>query len=151
MLLVSVRAVGMTTAGVACARDVGWEQALAKVRAELAKSRGSPGKVAVSSVYLYEAIHLEDVPLVHSDWIAPWPPGGNPMARLNAARPAKLILTQFDFYRHYQWPLQQWLASGAVRSVHIENTARTLVPDASPRWQRVLQHISWAPVIITVE
>jgi hypothetical protein len=32
--------------------------------------------------------------------------------------------------------------------VHITNTARILPPEAYPSLRRVVQHISWAPVIV---
>jgi hypothetical protein len=72
------------------------------------------------------------------------------MDALRAAKPACLILTQFDYYRRYTH-LLAWLASsGDSASARVENLAHVLPPDASPRWQRVVQHVAWAPVIVTL-
>jgi len=36
-------------------------------------------------------------------------------------------------------------------TVRVENLARVRPPDASPRWQRVVQHVAWAPVMVTLD
>jgi hypothetical protein len=153
VLLVSVRAVGLTTLGVACAMDVSGPQARQLVASELARTP-ERATVAVSAAYLYDAWPQESrLKLLHCDWLGPLV-RNQPAAEFEnfvAARPTRLILTQFDYYRRYEAWLQQLQARPGVATVRVENLARVRPPDASPRWQRVVQHVSWAPVIVTLE
>jgi len=145
----SIRAVGMTTWGVACAADVSRAAALARVRAELETvPRGSI--VAASSAFLYEAARHKEIVWIHSDW-----PGktesGQPAPEwqaLLALKPAKLILTQFDYYRHYDSALARLKAHPELVEFRVVNTARVPAPDSIRSLQRVVQHVSWAPVIV---
>jgi len=66
-------------------------------------------------------------------------------------KPRKLLLTQFDYYRHFVGPVAQLRGMPKVVSVVVKDSAHTPPPDASNRWQRVVQHISWAPVIVELE
>jgi len=68
-----------------------------------------------------------------------------------AARPARMILTAFDRYRFYGEALPELQTRTNVVEVRIESTGRVPVPDASPRLQRVLQHIAWAPVLVELK
>ncbi len=153
VLLTSTRALGLTTVGVACARDVSRSQALAKVNRELAATPTSAA-IAVSAAYLYDAWPEEGrLKLIHSDWLGP-AMKGQPNAEVDALRavkPTRLILTQFDYYRRYVRVLAQLQSTAGAVSVRVENLARVRPPDASPRWQRVVQHVSWAPVIVMLE
>ncbi len=149
VLLVSVRAIGLTTVGVACARDVDYAAARSAVARELA-ALPEDTVVGVSAAYLYDAWpEARRLRLIHSDWFGParkdQPHAA--MDALRAAKPACLILTQFDYYRRYSHLLA---SSGDSVSARVENLAHVLPPDASPRWQRVVQHVAWAPVIVTL-
>lgn len=153
VLLASTRAIGLTTIGWICARDVSRGEALTAVARELAVTpNGSP--VAVSAAYLYDAWpEARRLQLLHSDWLGP-AVKGEPNAEVDALRavkPARLILTQFDYHRRYARVLGQLQSASSQVGVRVENLARVRPPDASPRWQRVVQHVSWAPVLVTLE
>lgn len=143
----AVRAVGMSTWGVACAADVSHGQAIQQVRASL--DRTPPGAmVAVSAAFLYEAARHKDLRAIHSDWLAPGRHTEHLINLVIKHRPAKLILTEFDYYRHYEAPVRQLQTLNQQVEVKISDAARIPVPDASRRLQKVVQHISWSPVIV---
>jgi hypothetical protein len=153
VLLVSVRAVGMATWGVACSLDVNQGAAGQLVRAELDRAPlGST--VVMSSAYLYEAMKHPGRMYLHEDWIHANRPD-DPSVKLNgdtvallSLKPAALILTQFDYYRRYQIPLAQLGAMPDRVAFRITNTARLPSPDSHPHFQQVVQHVSWAPVLV---
>ena len=62
----------------------------------------------------------------------------------------KLVLTQFDYYRRYKLILAGLQASQVPVEITVENTARVRSPDSYERFQQVVQHISWAPVVVTL-
>jgi hypothetical protein len=106
----------------------------------------------LSSAYLYEAARHKELRWIHSDWMAP-APRHRPSADwegLLALRPARLILTQFDYYRRYQPLLAQLKTRPGLAQVEIVNSARLPAPDSIRPLQKVVQHISWAPVVVTV-
>lgn len=145
----STRAVGMSTWGLACASDVSYAQAVNRVDEELAKLPAG-SKVVVSSAFLYEASKHGDLTLIHSDWLHPakLSPPVTDWAALAALKPPKLILTEFDYYRQYEAILKHLTNEPASSGIQVTNTAKISPPDAYPRLQRVVQHISWAPVIV---
>jgi len=67
-----------------------------------------------------------------------------------AHRPTRMILTQFDYYRRYRAVVEQVRSNPAVAEIVVENTARVRSPDSYPAMQKVVQHISWAPVIVKI-
>ncbi|MCX7722600.1 MAG: hypothetical protein N2379_06005 [Verrucomicrobiae bacterium] len=148
-LIGSIRALGMSTWGVACAADVSYSEALRIVRAELAETH-PPGPVVVSSAYLYEAARRPELICVHSDWAGKFVKGtpNQEVSWLFELRPQKLILTQFDYYRRYRPAIEVLAAQRGGAQVRFINAARLRTPDSYPRWQRVVQHVSWAPVVI---
>ena len=156
-LLVAVRAMGLTTWGVACAWDVNEAAALQIVRADLDKLPPQ-ATVVMSSAYLYEAMKHPGLTCLHEDWTHPNRPDadaggltGDAVALLKL-KPAALILTQFDYYRRYCDPKADTLTQlrGLPDRVTFKTTnyARVPVPDASPRFRQVVQHVAWAPVIV---
>ena len=147
----SIRAVGMTTWGVACAVDAGYPSALRRVRQELTGC--APGNTAVlSSAYLYEAARHNELRWVHSDWMEPAQRGrpSDDWQGLLALKPARLILTQFDYYRRYLPLVERLKTQPALAQLQIINTAKLPAPDSFPSLRRVLQHLSWAPVVVTI-
>ena len=154
ILLVSIRAIGMCTWGVACSRDVSYANAMELVRTQLDKT--APGLTEVmSTAFLYEAMKYPKLRLIHEDWThrADEKTGdrnGDTLALIRL-KPSALILTQFDFYRSYQKRLAELRAMPGVVNIKITNTARLPAPDSFPRFQQVVQHISWAPVIVEFE
>lgn len=149
-LLSSLRALGMSTWGVVCTADVGYTRALEHVRRALGEA--APGEtVAVSAAYLYEAVRHGHVRVVHSDWLAAPSRGLSRADAVVAARPARMILTPFDRHRFYGEALPELQARTNAVELRFTEAGRVPVPDASPRLQRVLQHISWAPVIVELK
>lgn len=148
-LLTSIRAIGMTTWGIACAHDVSCTAALRRIDTELNGVR--PGQtVVLSSAYLYEAARRGDLRWIHSDWLGP-AKTGNPNAdrdALLAVKPTRLILTQFDYYRRYKSVLASLKTQMPSVEFEVSNLARVPAPDSLPSFRRVVQHISWAPVIV---
>jgi hypothetical protein len=151
MLVNSTRIIGMSTWGLVCAADINCAEANEMVRQEL--SVMDDGRAAVvSSAYLYEAVIQTNLTVIHSDW-----PGVPVEGRLPSdheallrLKPQKLILTQFDYWRRYQPTVERLVGSRAIESLWVDDTAGVPVPDAMPT-QKLVQHISWAPVIVTIE
>ncbi len=151
-VLVSVRAVGMTTWGLACGADVGYSRAIQIVSADL--NHAPPGAtIVLSSAFLYEAARHPQVRALHEAWLAP-PRRGHPEdlpGALPRLKPAELILTQFDYYRRYQPVVEGLQAGGKLASIEILNAAHTPPPDAFASFQKIVQHVSWAPVVVRLE
>ncbi len=148
MLAGSVRAIGMSTWGLACAQDVSYWKAIDRVRHELDKD--APGSVVVvSSAFLYEAARHDGIKAIHSDWLKPaHDPANHTAEGLIADKPAQLILTQFDYYRRFEALLTEAKSDPALADVKVENLATVRPPDAIKSLRQVIQHISWAPVIV---
>jgi len=148
--LVSIRAVGMTTWGAACAWKNNCGRTQAVLRAELAPFTQTNLPVLVSSAYLYSAAEFGVRRYVYSDWYfnhAAWTNDAeiNALARL---KPAKLVLTQFDYYRVFVLVLERLRQHPELVEFTVRNQAAVRTPDSFPSLQRVVQHISWAPVIV---
>jgi hypothetical protein len=150
-LVGSLRAIGMTTWGLACAADMGHQAAVRRVRLELDNlKKPETGKVVLSAAYLYEAARHTEPRWFHSDWLGkadPAEPDAD-LERLMALKPEKLILTQYDFYRRYEAVIEQLMARTDLVEIQVVNTASVPAPDSIKPLQRVVQHISWAPVIV---
>jgi hypothetical protein len=147
----SIRAIGMTTWGIACARDVSQRSAIHRVRAEVQRI-GKDQAAVFSGAYLHEAAPYADFRWIHSDWLAPAKKGENDFDRkaLIRVKPVKLLLTQFDYYRRYQPVLESLKSQPDIVAVEIIDTARVPPPDSIKSLQRVVQHISWAPIIVNL-
>ncbi len=147
VMVVSVRAMGMTTWGVLCARDVSRAEALQQVNEEL-DAVADGGKVFVSAAYLYETASRTNLTWIHSDWPAPAVSDRWELHALESLQPKKLLLTQFDYYRRYEVVVAQFRRQRGDVEVRIDNFARVQPPDAIPATQKFVQHISWAPVVV---
>jgi len=146
-LLVSVRAIGLTTWGVACARDVSYATARSELDRQL-DAAPPASTLFVSAAFLYEAAQRTNVTWLHSDWPAPASGPNWERQALENLKPAKLILTQFDYYRRYETVLTDLQRTHPALVVHTSNLAQVQPPDASPRLRKVVQHVSWAPVVV---
>jgi len=147
--LAAIRAIGMSTWGVACAADVSYGAAMQRVRAEL-HAAPPESKILLSSAYLYEAARYTNGYWIHEDYPTP-PKSGETFAdSLRRLRANKLVLTQFDYYRRYAEVLQELREGGPPVEIAITNTAHLRSPDSYPRLRQVVQHISWAPVIVSL-
>ena len=147
----SIRAIGQTTWGVACAADLNHLEAMRIVRQELETAPSSP-PVICSAAYLYEAARHKNLRAIHSDWLGPTARGAtftysNALVQL---KPQILILTQFDYYRRYESILAEFRREPELVEIKIRNTAGLPPPDAFSATQKVVQHVSWAPVIVTL-
>jgi hypothetical protein len=150
-LVTGVRALGMGTWGVLCARDVGYANALTRLNSELDQTH-SGQTVIVSAAYLYETAKRTNLFWVHSDWPAvPRAEAGWEAQAILKLKPAKIIVTQFDYYRRYAQVFGDLNRSAELAAVQVSDTARVPPPDAFPKWQRVIQHVSWAPVIVDLK
>ncbi len=146
-LVTGVRAIGMTTWGVLCAHDMSYAQAASRVRAEV-DALPSGSTVIASAAYLYDLANRTNITWIHNDW--PAPPGGREMWEYHAfagLRPRLIIVTQFDFYRRYGAIFEQLKSHPDLASLRVTNTAGVRAPDSFPQMQRIVQHVSWAPVI----
>jgi hypothetical protein len=150
VLLVSVRAIGMTTWGALCAWKNSYQSTQATLRAELEPFTISKQPVLISSSFLYCAAALGVKNPVHCDWYfdhSHWTNNAQ-MIALARCQPPKLVLNQFDYYRSFIGPLADLRQHPELVEIRVRNLAKTPVPDAIPALQRVVQHISWAPVIV---
>ena len=150
VLLVSVRALGMTTWGTACAWKNSYQSAQAVLRVELEPFAKSDQPVLISSAYLYCAADLGLKHPIHCDWYfdhANWTNQAE-LAALIRYQPPKLLLTQFDYYRSFTSPLAALRQHPELAEIQVRNLAGVRPPDAIPLLQRVVQHLSWAPVIV---
>lgn len=142
--LVSIRAIGLTTWGVACARDVSRTDAINRVR-QAAANMPAGEEVLVSAAYLYEFPRSGGVVARHADWVGGFGEGPG------ALRPRLLVLTAYDFHRRYQESIMALAARGKVRIVSVAHDVRVPPPERFPEIRRVVQHLSWAPVIVQLE
>jgi len=146
--LAAIRAIGMSTWGVACAADVSYGAAMQRVRTEL-HAAPPEAKILLSSAYLYEAARYTNGFWIHEDYPTP-PKSGETFAdSLRRLRVNRLVLTQFDYYRRYELVLEELRQGGPPVEIAITNTARVRSPDSYPRLRQVVQHVSWAPVIVS--
>ncbi len=153
VLLVSVRAVGMTTWGAACAWKNSHRSAQAIVQTELEPYTTSERPVLVSSAFLYQATGMGVKNAINSDWYfdhAHWVTNTE-MDALIQLQPRKMVLTQFDFYRGLEVPVSQLQQHPGLVEIRVRNLAVFPVPDACRSLQRVVQNISWAPVIVDLD
>lgn len=149
-LVTGIRAIGLTTWGVACARDMSREKSLNVVRAAV-DPLPAGSTVVASSAYLYELASRTNIAWVHNDW--PAVPGdtgweAQAVARMRAER---IIVTQFDYYRRYRVIIEHLRSYTNLVSLNVTNTASVQPPDASPKFMRVIQHVSWAPVVVELK
>jgi len=150
--LASIRAAGLTTWGAACALNDGCRTSIARVETEL--QHCSPGStVILSSPYLYQAARHPDLRWIHCDWMAPADRHRTDIdwQGLNQLKPARIILTQFDFYRRFQPLLEELKQHPSLARFTVVNTATLRTPDSMASLQKVVQHISWAPIVVTIQ
>ena len=147
--LAAIRAIGMSTWGLACAADVSYGTAMERVRAEL-RAVPPEAKIILSSAYLYEAARYTNGFWIHEDYPAAPKSGESFADSIRRLRVHGLILTQFDYYRRYEPVLAELRESRSPVGITVVDMARVRSPDSYPRLRQVLQHISWAPVIVTL-
>ena len=147
--LVSIRAIGLATWGVACSVANSAASVDRQVAREL-EAMPAHATAVLSTAYLYEADRHTSANSIHEDY-APLREEGEDYARsLRRLHATKLVLTQFDYYRRYQRVLEELRATGGVQ-ITVTNLARVRAPDSYPHLQKILQHVSWAPVIVDLE
>ena len=134
-----------------CARDVSHADALKRLNSELDQIADGQ-TVIVSAAYLYETAKRTNLAWIHSDW--PDAPRAEPGWEYDAfvkLKPARIIVTQFDYYRRFGRVIEELKNCPELATLHVTNTVRVAPPDAYPNWQRVIQHVSWAPVIVDLK
>ena len=153
VLLVSVRAMGLTTWGVACAAKNSYPQTHEVLLREFAPFAKTNTAVIMSSAYLYTALEANVQNPIHSDWFfdrANWTNNAD-LNGLVAAQPGKLVLVQFDYYRAFAPLLERLSREQPQVKITVRDLALVRTPDSIPSLQRVVQHISWAPVIVDLD
>jgi hypothetical protein len=148
--LVSVRAIGMSTWGILCARDVTYSRAHQELNRAL-DAAPSERPVIISAAFLYETAKRSNLNWIHSDWPTRSVVNDWELRAIERLQPSLLVLTQFDYYRRYEPVIAQLRRERGDVEVRIHNLARVQAPDAEPKFRKVVQHISWAPVIIQIE
>jgi hypothetical protein len=154
VLLLSIRAIGMTTWGAACAWKNSYWQSQKILRTELEPYTKSPAPVILSSAFCYGALELGVERPIHSDWYydrASGPVDTTGYQAFLKLRPGKLVLTQFDYYRGFTDLITRLQQSPELVTVRVQDFAAVRPPDAIPSLSRVVQHISWAPVVVDLE
>jgi len=123
------------------------------VQTELEPYTKTEKPVLVSSAFLYQASGMGVKNAINSDWYfdhAHWVTNAE-IDALIQLQPRKMVLTQFDFYRGVSAPVSQLQQRPDLVEVRVRNFAAFPVPDASHSLQRVVQNISWAPVIVDLD
>jgi hypothetical protein len=149
VLIIAVRGFGMTIWGLMCSSDMDQKTAINIVRAQTA-SLPAHSTVVASSAYLYEVARRADTRFIHADWVGlkdEWTPGYG-IKELGALRPERLILTQFDFYRRYDQVLAELRSETNLVLITVHNRSAATVPDSIFGMRRLVQHVSWNPVVI---
>ncbi|MGC9944089.1 MAG: hypothetical protein ABSE48_19855 [Verrucomicrobiota bacterium] len=153
VLLVGVRAVGMTTWGAACAWNNSYWQTRKELRVELAPFVNSDAPVVISSAYLYSSLAFGVKHPIHADWY--FDRGVNARDQdfqgMKKLRPPKLVLTQFDYYRGFGDVLNKLRQHPELVAVTVRDETKVRTPDSIPSMQRILQNISWAPIIVDLD
>lgn len=150
-VLVSLRAIGMTLWGLACASDLSYADAVKIVRKEIDEM---PPKsvVVVSSPFFYETARRSELILIHADWLGLT--NGkveNPSCdKIVELKPAKLLLVTFDRYRRYDEVIKQLRIRPEIHSLSVINVANRPPPDSFPIIRRLFQNVSWSPVIVNI-
>jgi hypothetical protein len=153
VILISVRAVGMTTWGAACAWKNSYPRTHETLRAEFAPFATNGAAVVVSSAFLYSALEFNVKNPIHSDWYfdrANWTNNAD-LDGLIRLQPQKLVLVQFDYYRAFLPLLQRLRQRPGLVKIRVRDFASVPTPDSVPSLQRVVQHISWAPVVVDLD
>lgn len=151
--LVSIRAVGLTTWGSVCAVKNSYASSRALLERELAPLTQTNAPVVLSTAYIYEALRAGVKNPIQYDWYydkLDWSKDAE-IRGLVALRPRQIILVQFDYYRAFAPMLERLKARPELASLRVRDTSKLTVPDSIPKLERVLQHISWAPVIVDLE
>lgn len=153
VVLVSVRAIGMTTWGAACAVKNSYWRTQETLHSELQPFTKTNTPVLVSSAYLYSAAEFKVGNAIDCGWYfdhAHWMNNAE-MNALIRLKPAKLVVTQFDYYRSFAPLVEELRARPELVAVTVRDQAAVPTPDSIPPLRRVVQHISWAPVIVDLD
>ena len=153
VLLVSIRAVGLTTWGAACAAKNSYAQTHEILLHEFAPFAKTNTAVIMSSAYLYAALEANVQNPIHSDWFfdrANWTNNAD-LNGLIVAQPRKLVLVQFDYYRAFAPLLERLAREQPAVKIAVRDLAVVRTPDSIASLQRIVQHISWAPVIVDLD
>jgi len=146
-IVAGARALGMSTWGFACAADVTQSKAN-RIVAEALDRTPAGSAVLVSAAFLYEADRYKSLEAYHADWVAPFRRKRKTADCIIALKPARMVLTQFDYYRGCGTSLPALKSSPDLLDMRITDYAKIRPPDAISSMQRIIQQVSWAPVIV---
>ena len=134
----------------ACAWKNSYWQTRSEIRTEFAPFKESDAPVVVSSAFLYTALESGVRHPIHSDWyydrVLTAPDAD--FDGMVSLRPPKLVLTQFDYYRGFVTLLDKLRQHPDLVTFQVRDFAALRPPDSISSLQRVVQHISWAPVVV---
>jgi hypothetical protein len=148
----AVTMLGMSTWGVVCALDVSRAEAVQMVDLELGGSHPKGYKVVMSPAFLYDSAKHDDIEMIHSDCLAPFVNGAHTgdLEALIALKPAKLILTQQDYYLRYGEVIEELKQRPEAGGINFVNKAIKRTPDSVQYIQKVVRNVSWAPVVVDI-
>lgn len=149
-LVVGIRAIGMSTWGVASAVDMSAAESVRRVRAAVLAAPPD-STIVLSAAYLYEANRHRAMRSLHADWLGSYRHPFNLTQRLTEIKPATLVLTQFDWHRRYEPFITELQRQTNLVAVTVTDTAGWRPPEVFPRLQKVVQHIAWAPVVVELD
>lgn len=153
VLLGTMRTIGMTTWGAACAVENSYWRTQQILQVELIPFTRNNTPVVVSSAFLYQAQTLGVRVPVYADWFFDRsnPAPDTNLASLRKLRPTKMVLTQFEYYRGLVQVLDKLRQHSDQVEIRVRDLSRVRTPDSIPAMQRVVPHISWAPVIVDLD
>jgi hypothetical protein len=149
LLQVSIRAIGISTWGVWCARDVSYTQATTRINQEL--DTLSAGEIIFASgAHLYGIANRTNITWLHANWPLPTNLANWQITALEHHHPAKLILTPIDYYMTYEPALRQMQQTRSDVQIRIITLTKIPPPEATPLTGKLLQYLSWAPIIVDI-
>lgn len=144
LMVGGLRALGLTTWGVAGAQDVSQAEAAARVRAAV-HAMPADSAVMISSCFLYAVADERERALYHADWTR------GIDARPDGRSLNLLIYSSLDYHRRFDAELQELVAAGRVQVMKFDARRTLPIPEDFPPIRRFFSHLSWTPVIIWVE
>lgn len=147
LLLSSVRAIAISTWGVMCARDIGRMEAIERINQEL---DAVPAGVSVfaSGAYLYDIAPRTNITWLSASWAWPATNSDWKLTAIEHHRPARLFLTPLDYFGNYETAVAELQRTRTDVDVRITNLASVPSPEHFRFARRVVQYLSWAPVIV---
>ena len=133
VLLVSVRAVGMTTWGASCAWKNSYRQTHDTLLKEFAPFANTNSPVIASAAYLYTAAEANVQNPVQADWYfdrATWTNNAD-LNGFVGLQPRKLVLVQYDYYHMFAPLLERVCRQQGRAQITVRDLAEVRTPDST--------------------